>query len=212
MARMPWTAALLIAAAPIKAQTPNDIPANHWAAKAAAETIRHGILTTTNNQFRGTQPITRTEMANAIAKLAQTLENGTWTNTQTPPLQNPAALETPADIRTVTRYETAALLCKIAAYTQKALPKPPAKPILQSTALPNIKLNPKLKNTPAYTSLQYLAQNRMLSPNSPLLTTQPNTLNTAQVTKILADLILGITDRRTDEPQNKDTITPKPRT
>jgi hypothetical protein len=60
------------------AQSPPDVPENHWASKAVADLYRLGVLKGyPDGLFRGTRPASRYEMAQAIHDLYQVSENST---------------------------------------------------------------------------------------------------------------------------------------
>src|SRR6266496_205745 len=116
------------------AQAPADIPNGHWARAAATEVVSRGVMAAPSGKFEGDKPITRTELAIALAKFARSFEKPGWSATGAKQLN----LKAPASASTgpVTRYELAAVLARVAPFVAHGLPADRSKTFSNSEALP----------------------------------------------------------------------------
>jgi hypothetical protein len=80
--------------------------------------------------------------------------------------------------------------------SSKALPKPATVTVDRSD--------------PAYSAVVYLAKNRMAFDTSVALKPGPQPVTAAELAEAVAMLIIGLNDRLTDEPQNREEIGPPP--
>jgi hypothetical protein len=189
-----------------RAQVPRDVPSGHWARSAVLAVTGRGVMSAPGGKFGGTRAVTRTELATALANLARSLEQGKWPKTETVPLAKaPAGAR--LDRQTVTRYELAVVLYRTAQYVMQGLPKRAGKTFGNSVILP-APFKPKgvPSSNPAYESLSYLAKNRMIWPDSPLLKPGRQPVTGAQTADAVAQMVIGLNDRLTDEPQLREDL------
>jgi hypothetical protein len=191
-----------------QAQDLKDVPKNHWARNAVIEVTRLGVMKAPTGRFEGSQRVSRTEFAIILANFARSLEKRSWPTSGKKTIKNPDIGKL-AGTSPVTRYELAAAISLVARYAMAGLPKPHGKVYAQSEALPPPpKLSGIAPSHPAYTSLSYLAKKRMLFPNSVLLKPGSQPVTGQQVADGLAQVIAGLTDQWTDEPQNREMLEP----
>lgn len=206
--RLAAVAAATTLAAASQAQGLKDVPENHWARNAVAEVTRLGVMKAPGGRFNGSQKVTRTELAVILADFARSLEKRSWPTSGAKTIKNPDVGKL-AGTEPVTRYELAAVISRVARYAMAGLPKPGGKVFGPSEALPPPpKLTGISKSSPAYASLSYLAKKRMLFPGSILLKPGPQPVTGQQVADGLAQVIAGLTDQLTDEPQNREMLEP----
>lgn len=206
--RLAAIAAATTLAAALQAQVPKDVPKNHWARNAVIEVTRLGVMKSPGGRFNGSQKVTRTELAIILADFAKSLEKRSWPTSGARIIKNPDVGRL-VGTEPVTRYELAAAISHVARYAMAGLPKPSGKVYGQSEALPPPpKLTGISKSSPAYASLSYLAKRRMLFPGSVLLKPGTQPVTGQQVADGLAQVIAGLTDQLTDEPQNREMVEP----
>ncbi len=196
---------LTLSVSSLTAQTlPSDIPSNHWAAQSARQILQNGVLSaTTDKKFHGTDRMTHKEAAIALAKLAITLESGSWKKQKSIPVSL-KTLDTMqgADWQSqpVTRYTFAVVAARIGDYVSNGLPRPPAnaKDLSKSAALGD---KPKLKiakSNAAYSALTYLGSNRMIHADSPLIKGDDKPLLGSELSLAMTQMVTGLTDRLTE--------------
>lgn len=62
---------------PVAAQTPQGVPAHHWAAASVKRLAAQGILRgEADGQFHGSRPVTRYELAVALDRMVRYIEAG----------------------------------------------------------------------------------------------------------------------------------------
>jgi hypothetical protein len=200
-----WTLGLtwMLLASGAVAQVPNDVPANHWCRSAVVEMVRLGVLQAPNGRFSGAQPVTRAELAQDLERLARALDAGKRVRSAAPAVGAPAKAVDWAS-KPVTRYELAATLWHAATMAAPALKSGSAKRFGTSEALPPA---PKLAlkpTTPGYASVKYLASRRMILQGSPLLAPPADApVNGKDVAGAVSEVLIGLVDQFTDEPQNR---------
>lgn len=200
----------LVLSTAAQGQTLHDVPRGHWAREAVAEVVQRGVMSAPGGRFDGLRKVTRTELAVTLANMARSLERGAWPKSSAKP-PKPDGRSSDWRRQPVTRYELAALLARAARYAAAGLPKPSGKTFGRSEALPPpVTVKSVSKTHPAYASLTYLAKNRMVWPNSVLLQPGAQPVTGEQVVSALAQLIGGLNDRLTDEPQNRQDLGPPP--
>jgi hypothetical protein len=171
--------------------------------------IGHGIMTAPGGKFNGTAYVTRTELANALAQCARVLEKGNWKPSGSAVVSSPKNAGWKKE--RLSRYELAALLSKTVRIVQRGLPAVQGKVYNASEGIPSRpKLPDALKTSAAYASLQYLAAGRMLWSDSPLLKPDSRPLTGAEVSNALIQMIVGLNDRYTDEPEKREEIGERP--
>ena len=186
----------------------SDVPATHWARAAVLEVVSRGVMNAPGGKFHGGDKVNRRELAITLAAFARSLEKGHWPKTPVRPvkkLQGAASLS-----ESVTRYQLAAVLSRAARYVGQGIPKATGKTFGESEALP-----PKAKvsvprSDPAFEAVTYLAQNRMAFGNSVALQPGPQPVTGAELADALSIMIVGLDDRLTDEPQNREDLGPPP--
>ena len=206
-----WIVLLSLACCGASGQTLSDVPASHWARTVVREVISRGVMEAPKGRFEGARKVTRRELAITLAALARSLEQGKWTGTNAPALKRDIDATKPA-AQSVTRYELAAVIGKVARYAAKGLPRATGKAYPPSEALPAEA--PKIavaKSDPAYESVAYLVKNRMAFAPSVALKPGSQPVTGKEVAQALAMMIIGLNDRLTDEPQNRDDLGPPPR-
>jgi hypothetical protein len=191
------------------AQTPRDVPAGHWARASVTEVIKQGVMPAPNGAFSGDKKVSRTEMAIILANFARALEAGKW------PKANARAIKDPkkADLsdKPVSRYELAAVLDRVGRIAAHGLPSGETKRYGKSNAIPPIAdLKGVPASDPAYESLQYLAKNRMLLKGSVLAKPGPQPVTGEQVAESVSNVIAGVNDRLTTEPDEPPLISAPP--
>ena len=196
-------ASMLYAAASALAVPVTDVPSGHWAAASVKTVTDRAIIDAPNGKFDGNRKVSRVELANVLARFAQSLEKSGWS----PASASATKVKQPKDSKwatdDVTRYELAVVLDRVARNAVQGLPKPTGKIFGESVALPPTALNKIPKGSPAAASLTYLLKNKMLWGESPLLKPGDGTVSSKEATLAIAMTIAGLTDRLTDEPQNK---------
>jgi hypothetical protein len=185
-----------------------DIPSGHWAAGAVREVVNRGILSAPDGKFDGDRAVTRRELTIALAQFAKSLLGGKW--------KAASATAAPPDTgklqrKTVTRYELAATLAKIGPSAAAGLPAARPKPVYGSEVFPH---SAKVKAPPTesgYAAAQYLAREHMAFGNSVALAPGSSPVTPAEVKSAVTQVLVGLVDRLTEEPQNREEIAPPTR-
>jgi hypothetical protein len=164
-----------------------------------------------DGKFRGGDPLTRTELILAMAALGRSLERGEWTTANGKPFKSlESDAPSPKISKVVTRYEAAAVIARLARFAAAGIPKGSVR-YSKSIVLPKVESISTVKpSDPAYASVQYLAQNRMIAPGSILGKPGPQPVTGKELAGAAAAVITGLVDARTDEPQNREEIGPPP--
>jgi hypothetical protein len=202
-------AALLYVAA--GAQPVADVPNRHWAHRAVSDVLKMAVMDAPGRKFAGDRTVTRDELIVTLARLGRVLLQGRWRSAAAAPTRSrqPASWRS----RPIDRYQLAAAIDKVASYAARGLPRPAAAPFGKSAALPD---RPDISQVRAGSrvkaSLAYLAANRMVWPGSVLLKPGPQPITAGQAAEALAQMVAGVNDMLTDEPQNREEIIrPSPR-
>ncbi len=154
--------------------------------------------------FHGEAKVTRTQAVIALARLAQSLETGKWKAATSAPISSgtaqPKANAPGWRKQMVTRYMLASVLARFGDYVANGLhrPGPNDKALGQSEALPDKVTVTVPASNPAYASLVYLAKNRMIGTDSPLLKPDDKLLRGGELSRALAQMVAGLNDRLTD--------------
>ncbi len=194
---------------PATAQNLKDVPAGHWARAEVEDVVSRGVLTAPDGKFGGAQRVTRRELAISLAKLAKSLEKGAWTRMGAAvPLKHNA--DQGSAEKLVTRYQLAWVFSRIARYVAAGLPKSTGKTYFLSVQLPPIPKVTIPKTDPSYESIVYLANSKMAPGSSPLLRAGNDPISGKQLAECMASMVAGLNDRLTDEPQNREEISPPP--
>jgi hypothetical protein len=192
---------------------PADVRPNHWAAQAVPQALLNGLLSLQpDKKFHGDTKVTRTQTAIALAKLARLLEENTWkkqASTAVSEKSETAREQTDWNKRLVSRYVLAFALTRMGNYLANGLPrpKPDVKDLGQSEILESVKITLPPSH-PAYPALTYLANKRMISPDSPLLRSGDTPIQGAELSRALADMTLGLNDRLTSMNHDSEGNTP----
>ncbi len=193
---------------------PPDVRPDHWAAPSVQEVLDNGVMALPDGkEFHGEAKVTHGQAVIALAKLAQMLEAGTWKAQPSRPVADTVLkpLEH-GDWRTqrVTRYELAKVLASMGDYVSAGLsrPTPDAKDLAKSEVFPP---KPKItlpKTHPAYAALTYLVDKNMVLPKSPLLAADDKLLSGGEMSRALAEMVVGVTNRLTELGKDADGNTP----
>lgn len=194
--------ALLLLAGGASCQKITDVPANHWASGSVQELVRAGVMEAPNGKFRGNEHITRREAVRALARYVRMVDKGKQLGIAPVALKAASPAQMKPD-QPVSRYEFAYALARMAAFLQKGLPRPSGKIFGESEAIPPASATQTPKNEPAHADAAFLAKARMLWPKSPLLRADGTKLTGNDLAQILGQLVVGLIDRYTDEPQNR---------
>ncbi len=192
-----------------------DVPAHYWARSAVEQVIARHIMTAVHGRFYGNQTVTRSVFTIALVNFAVSLQKSEWA---LPPKSYQAPRPVIAKSLTVnkhplTRYKLAAIFARIGPFVQAGLPSNHSHHYGNSIVLPaanSVKVPP---HQPDSSALLFLTHHRMIWPGSPLIqhASQPITVQEASVG--LAQMILGLNDEYTDEPENRPGYTgPSPNT
>ncbi len=200
---------LFIASKASFAQT--DVPASHWSKSMVSTLVSLGVMSAPNGKFSGDAPATRADLAVATAAAARHLEAATWPKAAAKPV-GPPSNSVAWRAKVVSRYELASILYKSAAFAAKGLPVKPAKPFVDSLAMPPaVKPTGITKSTgAARTAALYLAQNRMLAPKSVLLAADATAVTGQQVADAVSQMLIGVNARMNGEPQNREDLGKEP--
>lgn len=206
-------AALLRCQATCAMQPPPDVRSSHWAAPAVAKTIKAKVLRLqSDGRFHGDAKVTRTEAVLALAAMGRILVEGSWNSSgrSRPVPDSVSAVWAKTDWKDepVRRYAFAAILTRFADYLANSARRPAAgAKVGQSEALSPVTLSVS-PDSPAYSALKYLAENRMVKPGSPLLKPDNSALAGRELSSALAELATGVTDRLTEVGKDADGNTP----
>jgi hypothetical protein len=191
------------------AEAPKDVPAGHWARKDVEAALQRGVMTAPGGKFNGAARVTRTDLIQTMARFGQSLEKSAWsraTGRQARIKDRPAVSS-----QSVTRYELAAVVARMGRYAAAGIPKAGSKRYGESVALPKPATVTKVPaSDPAYASVQYLAKNRMIWPESVLSKPGNEPVTAKDVADAVAAVISAVIDLHTDEPQNREEIPPPP--
>ena len=192
-----------------------DVPAHYWASSAVKQVVARHVMTVVNGRFYGNQKVTRSEFTIALVNFALSLQKSEWA-------LHPQSYKAPRPIlaksltmnkQPLTRYELAAIFARSGPFIQAGLPSNHSRHYGNSTALPAADSVKVPLHQPDSSALLFLTHHRMIWPGSPLiqLASQPITVQDASVG--LAQMILGLNDEYTDEPENRPGFTgPSPNT
>jgi len=195
-------------------QLPPDVRADHRAAPAVTRALQTGLVgVQADKRFHGDAKVTRLEAVMALGKLGRALVDGTWKSggrSHPVPDSVSAVLETTGwKSEPVRRYAFAVILIRFGDYVANALPRPTSGAnVGKSVVLPNVSVKVSSKS-PAYGTLTYLAQNRMITPDSMLLKADNSPLLGSELSRALAELATGVNDRLTDIGKSEDGSVPK---
>ena len=196
---------LLIVGAPAAAQV-TDVPAGHWAKAAVSEVVARGVMKAPGGRFNGGATVTRRELTTTLAAFGRSLESGPWAASGAKPVKQAHRDRKLSDSRPISRYELAAVLSRAAAYIGQGLPRPAGKVFGASEALPDKPKVTLAKTDPAYSAVTYLVDRRMAFGESVVLKPGNQPVKPAELATAVAIVIVGLTDRLTDEPQNREDL------
>lgn len=202
---------------------PSDIRPGHWAAKSVKQVLLNGVLTVqSDGKFHGDARVTHTQAVIALARLGHLLEQGQWKDTAASQPVPDSVINvfdrTDWKHQALRRYTCAAVLSRFADYFTNGVPRPkPDSKVGKSEVLEAVKVT-LAPSHPAYSAVAYLAQNRMIKPDSPLLKPDDNPITGKELSAALSSLAIGLNDRLTDlgktpdpAPPDEGTAKPKPR-
>jgi len=190
---------------------PPDVRAGHWAAAPVQIALRNQILSVeADKNFHGDVKVTHQQAVIALARLGKALETGAWQKSASVPVSFAKTGVAPQagawEKQGVSRYVFATVLTRMGDYANNGLlrAKPGEKDTGKSTVVPPAVTVTLSRSSPAYASITYLADHRMVGPGSPLLSADDKTLTAAEMTRAMKDLIIGLTDRVTDMGHDAD--------
>jgi hypothetical protein len=213
-----WSGAVALAlfligpGASAAATVPKDVPADHWARNDVEAVLKQGVMSAPGGKFGGSAVVTRTDLIHTMAAFGKSLEKGAWKagsgkRFKYPVRDRPA----PSVSQNLTRYELAAVVSRMGAYAAAGLPKAGPKRFGTAGSLPRAMEVTSVKKTdPAYASVQYLAKNRMIRPDSVLSKPGSEPVTGKDAADAVAAVVTAIIDLRTDEPENREEIGPPP--
>lgn len=194
-------------------QLPSDVRPTHWAAPAVTRTVKAKILPLqTDGQFHGDAKMTHAEAVIALAALGRSLAEGTWTpaGRSRPVPDSVASIWEKTNWKTepVRRYTFAVITARFGDYVANALKRPAeGANVGKSEVLPTV--TPKVApSNPAYDAMKYLADNHMIKPGSPLLKADAAPLLGGELSRALAELATGTTDKFVEPVKDTDNPTP----
>jgi hypothetical protein len=178
------------------------------------ETLANGVMANrADGQFHGEAKVTHGEAVIALANLARAVETAKWHAASSMPV--PATIKPTlehSDWRKhlVTRYMLASLLARFGDYLTNGLTRAPAdsKDTGKSEALPAKAVVKIASSNPAYASLTYLAERRMIWPGSPLLQADSQPVKGEEMSRALSEMAVGVANRLTSLGLNPDGSTP----
>ncbi len=200
---------LLSQAVPANAPT-SDVPAGHWAQGAVREIVSRGVMKAPGGVFGGAKTVTRRDLAITLAAFAAALAKGPWPGSGARPVRQAHRDKDLTDIRPVSRYELAAVLSRTARYVEAGLPRPGKRPISSSEALPPKPKVTVTRSDPAFAAVTYLVNRGMAFKDSVVLKPGSQPVKPKELATAVGWVMIGLTDRVTDEPQNREEITPPP--
>ena len=189
----------------LTAQTlPSDVQTSHWAAQSVRQLLQNGVVSpSADKKFHGADKMTHKEAAIALAKLAKSLEAGSWKKQKSVPV-SVKTLDSlqGADwqAQPVTRYTFAVVAARIGDYVSNGLPRPPAnaRDLSKSAALGDKPILKISKSNAAYSALTYLASNRMIHADSSLIKGDDKPLLGRDLSLAMTEMVTGLTDRLTE--------------
>lgn len=193
------------------ADLPRDVSEKHWAAASVRVVLQTGVMSAPNGRFEGDRKVTRAELVPILARFARRLEKRQWPTTAAKPLEEVRTTGQWRD-RPVTRFEVAAVLDRTGAFAMAGLPaKPAANPTISEAIPPKARVGAVKMSEAARKDLQYLVDRRMIWPGSPLLSGGPEHVTGKQLADAIWQVIAGVNDILTDEPQNREELVRPPR-
>ena len=209
MIRLPFAALpILLLAVPAAAQV-TDVPGGHWAEKAARQMVSLGIMKAPGGKFKGSGKVTQRELVTTLAAYARVLEKG-WPADAGKPVGKAHRDGKLTNTGAITRYELAAVLSRAAAYSRPGVPRDRSNVFGKSEAFPPAPKVTLPPSDPAYEAVRYLAARRMIPSNSALLKPSARPVLPLQLASAVSWVLVGLNDRYTDEPQNREEIAPPP--
>lgn len=146
-----------------------------------------------------------------LARFARLLEKRQWPTTTAKPLEEVRTTGQWRD-RPVTRFEVATVLDRAGAFAMAGLPaKPAANPTVSEAIPPKARVGTVKMSEATRKDLQYLVDRRMIWPGSPLLSGGPEQVTGKQLADAVWQVIAGVNDILTDEPQNREELVRPPR-
>lgn len=186
-----------------------DVPKGHWARAAVVDVVSRNVMAAPNGRFQGNRLVTRRELAITVAALARSLLAGKWTADRPVPLRRSEGFaEAPAG--NVTRYTLAAVIARLAPCVAAGLPADRSRKYYGSLIFPKRPTIQVPRSDPAYNAVAYLVAGRMAFPPSVVLKPGPQPVTGRELSQALVMMIAGLTDRLTDEPQNREDLGPPP--
>ena len=183
---------------------PSDVRSSHWAAPAVQLVLKNSVMSLGSDKaFHGEAKVTHKEAVLAVAKLAHALENNTWKSGKSAPVPDkviPVLEKGDWKTQPLTRFALASVLARFGDYASAGLsrPKPGAKDLGMSSALPDKPEITVPKANAAYDALTYLASNNMIWPESPLLKADDKPVQGAEMSRALKEMITGLNNKMTE--------------
>lgn len=186
-----------------------DIPAKHWASHSVNATVRNAVLPVNGGKFNGQTLVSHRGAAIALAKLGRLLKAHAWRGNSSVPVPDKIITgisNGPWERQTVSKYAFAVMLARMGDFIANGISRPPpgADDLARSVALPHIPVLKIPASDPAYSALVYLARERMVGPDSPLLRPDQHNITAAEMGKALAQFAFGVNDQMTPLGHNPD--------
>lgn len=199
--------ALLCGAWPATAQLPKDVAPNHWASGAVRDVVSRGIMPARDGMFKGDATVSRRDLTIALALFARSLERRQWPSERS--VKSPTSDHSTRSQK-LTRYELAATLSRIGRHALQGIPPSQGKAIFGSVVIPRGGVVKAPSTEPGYEAATYLSRNRMAYGNVVTLNPGPQPVTAGEAQLAIAFVLVGLNDKFTDEPQNRDDIGPPP--
>lgn len=195
-------------------QLPSDVRSNHWAASAVGQVLKSGVMAAAeDHQFHGEAHVTRAQAVIALAVMAKKLEAGGWQIGESAPVPDKVSktlAKKSWQTKPVTRYEFASVMVRFGNYFAKAAikPAPGATDLGKSEFMP---VKPKITipvSSPAYSSLKYLVDNKMINPTAPLLKADNTPVQASELSRGIAEVAAGVSNKLTELGHDAEGNTP----
>ena len=201
---------LILFAGSVSAQLPTDVPRSSPAAEAVNQMVKRGIMPLQNGKFNGAGSVTRNDLSVILCNFAKDYLKAPWPKTIGKPAKLPVhkgeLLSKP-----VTRYELADTLWQIGQYMANGLPANKGQVFLKTESLPVLPDKTVIvKDHPSRAAVEFMVKNHMIWQDSKLLKPSKENVTGLNVAEALVEVVVGINDRLTDEPQNREELAPPP--
>jgi len=207
-----WMAAVALLAVAAAAQArplPADVPTSHWAASSVATVLDRQVMDAPSGKFGGNQTVSRAQLITILARFARSLQAGKWKGSRAAGVA-PAKRSAGWRKQPVTRYEVAVVLARMGSYVARGIPVTSQTIVGESVALPPAARPEGVGLTATQRAdLDYLVGMRMVWDGSPFSANLKAPVTGADLSTALVQLVAGLNDQVTDEPQNREEPGPR---